>query len=83
MNKSPMNARTLRGMDSIAKVIQEELKRQGLNYTQLARLSQVERKTIMKMAHEPYMPSHLGTYIEVLDALGLKEITITWRGENT
>ena len=81
MNKSPMNARTIAGMDSVAKVIQEELKRQNMSYSQLARLSGIERKTIMKMAHEPYYPSHFGTYIEVLDALGLKEITITWREE--
>ena len=81
MNKSPMNARTIAGMDSVSKVIQEELKRQNMSYSQLARLSGVERKTIMKMAHEPYYPSHFGTYIEVLDALGLKEITITWRNE--
>ena len=81
MNKSPMNARTIAGMDSVAKVIQEELKRQNMSCSQLARLSGVERKTIMKMAHEPYYPSHFVTYIEVLDALGLKEITITWRNE--
>ena len=81
MNKSIMNHRTLKGMNSIAKVIQEHMKEQGISYSELARRSGVERKTIMRISHEPYMPSHLGTYIEVLDALGLKEITITWRNE--
>lgn len=81
-NRIISNRQTVKAMDSVARVLNERMKEAGLIVAALARKSGIERKTIAPMVNGPYKMPHFENMINVLDAAGLKSITITWRDED-
>jgi DNA-binding phage protein len=53
-----------------------------MSAVQLARAAGCERKIIYPLLSEPYKAPHFGNLIEILNALGMKQITITWRDDD-
>lgn len=80
MNSKYMNDAELSARDDIARIIRERKKETGMTIEQLAIKSNLTSAHVCGMYSESssIIPS-FRSMIRILDALGLKEVTIRWK----
>jgi len=80
MNSKYMNDAELSARDDIARIIRERKKETGLTIEQLASKSNLTSTYLCGMYSDnsSIIPS-FRSMIRILDALGLKEVTIRWK----
>lgn len=78
MNHVITTKNTLAALDSISDQLIQAMNKKGLDACALAKIAGVDRKIIYPLLREPYKAPLFGNLIEILDAAGLKEVTIRW-----
>lgn len=82
MNRQASTVNVYRALDDLSRQINEAMRKQDMNAVQLARAAGCERKIIYPLLTEPFKAPHFGNLIEILNALGMNQITITWRDDD-
>lgn len=82
MNRQASTVNVYRALDDLSRQINEAMEETGMSAVQLARAAGCERKIIYPLLSEPYKAPHFGNLIEILNALGMNQITITWRDDD-
>ncbi len=78
MNRVITTNNTCAALDSLSEQLLAAMEKNHINASQIAKRVGCDRKMIYPLLREPYRAPLFGNLIEILDACGLKEVTIRW-----